>query len=66
MEVAVVSTDWLVLDSVRVVPTGLCPSFAILKTREHRFSETGSVSILRCGGDIYFVGSLRAGQSMSV
>jgi hypothetical protein len=26
---------------------GLCPSSGILKTREHNFSETESVSVLR-------------------
>jgi hypothetical protein len=29
---------------------GLCPSFGILKTREHNFSETWSLSILRWEG----------------
>jgi hypothetical protein len=32
---------------------------AILKTREHNVSETGSVSFLRWGGDTYAVGSFR-------
>jgi hypothetical protein len=30
--------------------SGLCPSFGILKTREHNFSETESVPFLRWGG----------------
>jgi hypothetical protein len=29
---------------------GLCPSFGILKIREHNVSETGSVSFLRSRG----------------
>jgi hypothetical protein len=37
----------------------LFPSSGILGTREHDVSETGSVSVLRCGGeDIYSVGSI--------
>jgi hypothetical protein len=31
--------------------SGLCPSSAILKTREHNVSETASVSVLRSGGE---------------
>jgi hypothetical protein len=37
----------------------LCPSFGILKTRKCNASETGSVSVLRCGGDTCSIGSLR-------
>jgi hypothetical protein len=41
---------------------GLFPSSGILGTRKHDVSETGSVSILKCGGeDTYSVGSI--GQS---
>jgi hypothetical protein len=38
---------------------GLCLSPAILNAIEHDVSETGSVSVLRWGGDIYSVRSLR-------
>jgi hypothetical protein len=39
---------------------GLSPSFDVLGNRKHDVSETGSVSVLRCGGeDTYSVGSLR-------
>jgi hypothetical protein len=39
---------------------GLCPSSDILETIKHNVSETGSVSVLRWGGeDTYSVGSLR-------
>jgi hypothetical protein len=38
---------------------GFYPSFGILATRKHNVSETGSVSILRCGGeDTYQLGPL--------
>jgi hypothetical protein len=37
---------------------GFCPSSGILETRKHNVSETGSVSVLRLGGeDTYSVGS---------
>jgi hypothetical protein len=39
---------------------GLFPSSGILGTRKYDISETGSVSVLRCGGtDTYSVGSLK-------
>jgi hypothetical protein len=39
---------------------GLFPSSGILGTRKHDVSETGSISVLRYGGeDTYSVGSLR-------
>jgi hypothetical protein len=39
---------------------GLCPSFSILKNAKVHVSETGSVSVLKCGvGDTYSVGSVR-------
>jgi hypothetical protein len=39
---------------------GLCPSSGILETRKHNVSETGSVFVVRGGGeDTYSVGSLR-------
>jgi hypothetical protein len=42
---------------------GLCPSSGILKTKEHNVSETGSVSVLRWGGeDTYSVGPIRKSQ----
>jgi hypothetical protein len=37
---------------------GLFPSPGILETRKHDVSETGSVSVLRCGGDISQFGPL--------
>jgi hypothetical protein len=38
---------------------GHFPSSGILETRKHDVSATGSVSVLRCGGeDTYSVGSL--------
>jgi hypothetical protein len=30
---------------------GLCPLSAVLKTREHNISETGSISLLRLSGE---------------
>jgi hypothetical protein len=47
---------------------GLFPSSGILGTRKHDVSETGSVSVLRCGGgeDTYSVGSLRQSYPQSL
>jgi hypothetical protein len=43
---------------------GLFPSSGILETIKHNVSETGSVSVLRIGGeDTYSVGSLRKRSS---
>jgi hypothetical protein len=40
--------------------SGLFPSSGILETIKHDVSETGSVSVLRCGGeDTYSAGFLR-------
>jgi hypothetical protein len=38
---------------------GLCPSSGILKTRKHNVSETGSIYVLRWGGDTYPIMSPR-------
>jgi hypothetical protein len=35
---------------------GLFPSSGILGTRKHDVSETGSVSVLRCGGKYTYSG----------
>jgi hypothetical protein len=46
---------------------GLCPSSGILEARKHNVSETGSVSVLRWGGeDTYSVGSLRTNFTHSM
>jgi hypothetical protein len=46
---------------------GLRSSSDILETSEHNVSETGSVSVLRCGGkDTYSVGSLRKSKGKAI